>query len=67
MYYEYEYSVSLILSVVFSWFLMTFIDAYTLQFSEPETMQRIARVTIISYLFGVFILYKTEFRRKFYF
>ena len=67
VYFEYEYSASLAISLIFALFLFWVALEMAKTFSEPVIMGHVASVAMISYLFGTVVLWQTESRRKFFF
>ena len=67
VYYDYEYSTTLFVSVAFALLVIRVMFAMTDSFEEPEAMKVIAFLALQTYLFGCFFLWKTSYRREFYF
>lgn len=67
MYFEYEYSVTFVISIAFSFLLIRVIGEITETFSEPQVMWHITVNAILTYLYGCFALHKSSHRRELYF
>lgn len=68
VYFIYEYSTTLVVSLLFSGLLFNVVDvACTELFAEPTAMLVIAYCCIFTYLWGAILLHKTVYRCKFYF
>jgi len=67
VYFEYEYSATLFVSLAFSILLLQVVSYTTDSFTEPTAMWHLGAVTFTGYLFGSFVLWKTAYRREFYY
>ena len=58
---------TLFVSLAFALLIIRVVFAMTQTFEDPDAMKVIAFLAIQTYIFGCFFLWKTSYRREFYF